>query len=78
MLVELACGTALAAAYSPSLFRRLIGETGQPTVVVFVVCGGFKVSLNDMMEFSVIVDRELKGGGNWMADIDGDRFSFSR
>ena len=48
MLVELACAAALSPAYNPALFRKLIPPSGKRVTVVFIICGGFKVSLEEM------------------------------
>ncbi|KAJ7489931.1 tryptophan synthase beta subunit-like PLP-dependent enzyme [Mycena galericulata] len=57
MLVELACSTTLVAAYKKKLFDYLVPPTaGEERTGLFVVCGGFKVSLNDMVEYRGLVD----------------------
>ncbi|KAF4576879.1 hypothetical protein EYR40_001128 [Pleurotus pulmonarius] len=71
MLVELACSTTLVPAYKPSLFARLVPSSAKS--VVFIVCGGFKVSLSDMTEYRDIVDEDLKAeAGSWDVFCDGD------
>lgn len=71
MLVELACSTTLVPAYKPSLFARLVPLSAKN--VVFVVCGGFKVSLSDMREYEDIIDRDLKGEArSWNIFCDGE------
>ncbi|THU95033.1 tryptophan synthase beta subunit-like PLP-dependent enzyme [Dendrothele bispora CBS 962.96] len=48
-LVELACATTLVPAYFPELLEKLaLGEEEEELVLVFIVCGGFKVSSNDI------------------------------
>lgn len=72
MLVELACSTTLVPAYKPALLNKLVpieqdstGGTKKRTIV-FVVCGGFKISLDDAMEYRREVDRDLQSkGGAW-------------
>ncbi|KAJ7734945.1 tryptophan synthase beta subunit-like PLP-dependent enzyme [Mycena maculata] len=56
MLVELACSTTLVAAYKSQLFDHLVPPTGENRTGLFIVCGGFKVSLNDMLEYRALVD----------------------
>ncbi|KAJ7470532.1 tryptophan synthase beta subunit-like PLP-dependent enzyme [Mycena latifolia] len=56
LLVELACSTPLVAAYKRELFDRLVPPTGVDRPSLFIVCGGFKVSLNDMLEYKSAVD----------------------
>ncbi|KAJ7134980.1 tryptophan synthase beta subunit-like PLP-dependent enzyme [Mycena crocata] len=55
-LVELACSTTLVAAYKKELFNLLVPPTGEDRPSLFIVCGGFKVSLNDMVEYRALVD----------------------
>jgi len=62
MLVELACSTTLAPAYEPSLMSLLLPSDGYLKTVVFIVCGGFKVSLREIEEYRSIVKKELKDG----------------
>ena len=57
--MELACATALAPAYSPELLKALVPPTpGHKTTLVFIVCGGFKVSLGDLVEYEKIIAAE--------------------
>lgn len=72
MLVELACSTTLAPAYKPALFDKLVPRERDSDVgikkrtVVFVVCGGFKISLDDARDYRRDVDQNLQGnGGVW-------------
>ncbi|KAJ7109150.1 tryptophan synthase beta subunit-like PLP-dependent enzyme [Mycena epipterygia] len=51
ILVELACSTTLVPAYKRELFDRLVPPTGADRPSLFIVCGGFKVSLDDMVEY---------------------------
>ncbi|KAJ7694133.1 tryptophan synthase beta subunit-like PLP-dependent enzyme [Mycena rosella] len=55
MLVELACSTTLVAAYKRELFDHVVPPTGADRPSLFIVCGGFKVSLNDMLEYKTLV-----------------------
>lgn len=55
MLVELACSTTLIPGYHKELFDELVppkvdGDAGR-RVVVFVVCGGFKIDLKTAAEY---------------------------
>lgn len=68
MLVELACSTTLAPAYKPALFEKLVpvkqgSSVGSKRTVVFVVCGGFKISLDDVAEYRKELDQDLQGNG---------------
>lgn len=57
-LVELACATTLTPGYNLRLFDKLIPkvEGGEKRTVLFIVCGGFKVSLDDMAEYRRLAD----------------------
>ncbi|KAL7283204.1 hypothetical protein ACG7TL_002631 [Trametes sanguinea] len=73
-LVELACSATISTAYNLELFRRLVPEAqsnGQ-AAVVFIVCGGFKVSLDDMEEYRRIVAADLQAGGDWLVAYNGE------
>jgi len=56
LLVELSCSTTLVAAYKRELFDHLVPPKDTERPSLFIVCGGFKVSLNDMIEYRVSVD----------------------
>ncbi|EKM82988.1 hypothetical protein AGABI1DRAFT_69092 [Agaricus bisporus var. burnettii JB137-S8] len=58
LLVELACSTTLVPAYHPILFDRMVPPRSKARCVVFIVCGGFKVSLSDAIEFRDIVEND--------------------
>lgn len=78
LLVELACSTTLTAGYKRVLFDRLVPEktAGEERVVVFVVCGGFKISLEELGEYAQVVkdDIDRDPGGAWEVICeDGDR-----
>jgi len=80
-LVELACSTTLTPAYKPALFSRLMssipavdGKQKEKTVV-FIVCGGFKISLEEMAEYHQLVKTDLKQGiGRWEVMCDGEQW----
>ncbi|KAJ6623402.1 tryptophan synthase beta subunit-like PLP-dependent enzyme [Mycena sp. CBHHK59/15] len=55
ILVELACSTTLVAGYKRDLFDRLVPPTGLDRPSLFIVCGGFKVSLGEMTEYRSLV-----------------------
>ena len=61
MIVELACSTTLMPAYSKNLFERLVPQKadGTKAVVVFVVCGGFKIALEDIAEYQTLLASSL-------------------
>ncbi|KAJ7273476.1 tryptophan synthase beta subunit-like PLP-dependent enzyme [Mycena haematopus] len=56
LLVELACSTTLVAAYRKELFERVVPPTGTNRTALFIVCGGFKVSLDDMVQYRAQFD----------------------
>lgn len=75
MLAELACAATLTPAYEPGLMERLLGANDGPRAVVFIVCGGFKISSNEMEEYRAIVQRELEEGKNdWECACNGERW----
>jgi hypothetical protein len=52
-MVELAAGATLSVAYSPGLFRRIFPDAlaEKRNTIVFVVCGGFKITLADLNSY---------------------------
>jgi len=83
-LVELACSTALAPAYSPPLFEKIMdsitsevdigGTSGsQRKSVVFIVCGGAKATLGDMRDWDDIIKHYLDDNGQaWGVNCNGE------
>ena len=78
LLVELACSTTLVPAYKPSIFNKLVPRQGQGLdgrpVVVFVICGGFKISAVELSNYGTCLEdarARTKGSGNVKYD-DGD------
>ncbi len=69
--MELACAVTLVPAYNPTLFRALVPHTDKPATVVFIVCGGFKISLEDLKEYERIVEAEFAAGGEWDVAFNG-------
>ncbi|KAI0049992.1 tryptophan synthase beta subunit-like PLP-dependent enzyme [Auriscalpium vulgare] len=75
LLVELACATALAPAYKQSLIPHILRSresVGEKRVLVFVVCGGFKVSLEELALYERLAAQDLAAGGKWDILIDGE------
>lgn len=77
MLVELACAATLTPAYNPSFFAQLVSPTS-PTQkkksVVFIVCGGFKISLDEIEEYRRIVRASLENDGDsWEVMYNGEK-----
>jgi len=71
MLVELACSTTLVPAYHPTLFNQMVPPTSNMRCVVFIVCGGFKVSTSDVMEFQKIIEEDLENPEScWQVQCD--------
>ncbi|TFK91219.1 tryptophan synthase beta subunit-like PLP-dependent enzyme [Polyporus arcularius HHB13444] len=77
-LVELACAVTLTPAYNPTLFRALVPPSDKPATVVFVLCGGFKISLQDLKEYERIVEAELAAGGEWDIALNGQKFTIPK
>ena len=75
ILAELACAATLTPAYEPGLMERLLGASDEPKAIVFIVCGGFKISLREMEEYRMVVQRELEAGKkDWECACDGERW----
>ena len=82
IMVELACSTTLAPAYSPETFTRIMNEvctssfgSSVEKTVIFVVCGGVKVSLADMAEYRTMVGDVLKAPNyEWDVRFDGQHW----
>lgn len=53
ILVELACATALVPAFESRVAERLFnsGGSGPKKTVVFIVCGGYKITLDDLEQY---------------------------
>jgi len=76
--VELACSATLVPAYKPELVTRLVPPTGAPKkTLVFIVCGGFKISQQDLVEYSEIVRKDLGAGVKWGAMVDGEKLELN-
>lgn len=79
MLTELACAATLTPAYEPRLMERLSGANDKPKIVVFIVCGGFKISLKEIEEYRTIVQRELEAGKyDWECACNGERWNIPK
>jgi len=80
-LVELACSTTLVPGYHRPLFNKLVvrkaqEESEERPVVVFIVCGGFKIDLGMVAEYQSLVE---DSGGSWtVKDDDGQKLSFEK
>ncbi|KIJ17333.1 L-serine ammonia-lyase [Paxillus involutus ATCC 200175] len=80
-LVELACSTTMSAAYNRELFWRILDPTSelsteekQKKTVIFVVCGGVKVTFDELMEYSQILDQAAKVEQEWQIVCNGTEF----
>ena len=75
LLVELAASTTLSPAYSPILFDGIFKDTMKPTSdgrrrsIVFLVCGGFKISLAEMESYRVHLQH--RSGSSGVTQING-------
>ncbi|RDB23982.1 Serine dehydratase-like [Hypsizygus marmoreus] len=68
-------------ANNPALFNKMVPPTdaNKPRTVVFIVCGGFKVSLEDVAGFRRLVNEDVDKGGVWnVLCNDGDTFSVEK
>jgi len=75
--VELACSTTLSVAYKPQLLDALIPprSDGGKRNIVFIVCGGFKINLDNMAEYEKEVEAQLERdpAGKWDIVCDDGR-----
>ncbi|GLB37987.1 putative pyridoxal-phosphate dependent enzyme [Lyophyllum shimeji] len=80
LLVELACATTLTPAYKPALFEKLAPATpGRKRTVIFVLCGGFKASLNDALECRKLMNEDVAKGVAWTVLLDdGNTFEVEK
>ncbi|KAL0947166.1 hypothetical protein HGRIS_013293 [Hohenbuehelia grisea] len=76
MLVELSCSTTLTPAYKPGLFSTLVPDS--PKKVVFIVCGGFKVSLEEMAIYKKLLDEDMTKSATWDILCDGRKFKVGK
>lgn len=80
IMVELACATTLAPAYwgggNGLFFEKLVPprQDQRRRTVVFVVCGGFKISLADMEKYRIEVEAEVRSGGLWNILCNGEQW----
>ena len=77
-LLELACSTTMAPAYSHELFWRILdpmsklsAEEKQRKHVIFVVCGGVKATPNDLSDYAQILDRAAEVEREWKVVCNG-------
>ncbi|KAG1884542.1 tryptophan synthase beta subunit-like PLP-dependent enzyme [Suillus subluteus] len=79
ILTELACSTTLTPGYNREFLLRILGPTfsalspeeRKEKCLVFVVCGGVKISFEDMREFEEIV-AAVQAQSYWRVQIDGE------
>ncbi|KAF8507316.1 tryptophan synthase beta subunit-like PLP-dependent enzyme [Hysterangium stoloniferum] len=76
-LVELACSTTLVPAYQRPMFDDILPprSDGKRRKVVFIVCGGGKISLEDMVKYRNIVGSET---GRWKVWVEGKAIEFEK
>jgi len=76
-LVELACSTTLVPAYRRSLFDAILPprRDGKRRKVVFIVCGGSKVSLEDMAKYQNIVNLHSE---TWRVWVEGKEIEIQK
>ena len=74
-MVELACAATMVPGYSKELFDKLLPPkpSGEPRNVVFIVCGGFKVSVAELIDYTKIVSAEASS--HWEVACNGERWS---
>ncbi|OSD02844.1 tryptophan synthase beta subunit-like PLP-dependent enzyme [Trametes coccinea BRFM310] len=79
-LVELACAATIAPAYKPTIFHKLVPEarSNKRGNVVLVVCGGFKISLDDLEDYKRIVAADIAEAGDWEVAYNGEMLTVSK
>lgn len=77
-LLELACSTTLSPAYSHELFWRIVdpmsglcAEERRRKNVIFVVCGGVKVTSDELSEYAQVLDRAAERETEWRVIYNG-------
>lgn len=78
ILTELACSTTLTPGYNREFLSRILGPTfstlspeeRKEKCLVFVVCGGVKISFEEMREFEEIVAAQVQS--YWRVQINGE------
>lgn len=76
MLVEMSCATAVAPAFKPSLLEELVPGAKS---IVFIVCGGFKISLDEIAGYNTVVEKEMQVDvSHWEALCDGRAIRISK
>lgn len=83
MLAELACSTTLTVAYNPHFFsfiRQMVWPSNLEPIegktIVLVVCGGVKISLDELKDYGEIVDRiSQEAGREWVVHCNGEKRS---
>lgn len=71
MLIELASATTLVPAHYPDIFQKVVSESKLGNKVIFIVCGGLKVSTEEIAQYRHMLER----GGSWDVVCDGERWS---
>ncbi|KAH7889803.1 tryptophan synthase beta subunit-like PLP-dependent enzyme [Phlebopus sp. FC_14] len=85
ILLELACSTTLSAAYSRELFWRILDPMSellcherQKKSVIFVVCGGVKITYAEMAEYGQILDDAAQVEKEWRVVCNGTEYRIPR
>ncbi|PCH37911.1 tryptophan synthase beta subunit-like PLP-dependent enzyme [Wolfiporia cocos MD-104 SS10] len=80
LLVELACSTVLTPAYAPAILDQLMPPkaSGEARTVVFIICGGFKVTLKELEEYRQIIDADLRNGKEWDVACNGEKWEIEK
>lgn len=64
MIVDLACGAALGPLYDSTIFANIFQQTNapqesRPHTIVFIICGGPKVNLADMLGYQAHLEKQV-------------------
>ena len=82
ILAELACSATISLAYHPDLFKKLrdayfadASDLSKRKNVVLVVCGGVKISVDEIHEYGAEIREVVRQGKtSWEVFCNGERF----
>ena len=65
-------------AYKPALFDKLVPSKGSNAkrTIVFIVCGGFKITLDDIATYQSVVNKDVEQGDGWWEVLCHDDHKF--
>lgn len=73
MLVEMACSATLAPAYKPELAKHLfatpVSGSEREQVLVFIICGGFKITVEELADYGTTI-ANISKNTQWELRVD--------